>query len=83
MNLAGIFVREVGIFMKPENKGRFYRDGRFATLLDVVNSYNARFNLGLTTQEKKRHRRVLEVTVRKAVKAPGQRLGQFEWEKGI
>ncbi len=52
MNLAGIFVRELGIFMKPENKGRFYHDGRFATLLDVVNSYNDRFNLGLTTQEK-------------------------------
>ncbi len=52
MNLAGLFVRELGIFMKPENKGRFYHDGRFATLLDVVNSYNDRFNLGLTNQEK-------------------------------
>jgi hypothetical protein len=38
--------------MKPANKGRFYHDGRFATLLDVVNSYDARFNLGLTNQEK-------------------------------
>jgi cytochrome c peroxidase len=37
--------------MKPENKGRFYHDGRFQTLLDVVNSYNSRFNLGLTPQE--------------------------------
>ena len=26
--------------MKPENKGRFYHDGRFKTLLDVVNHYN-------------------------------------------
>jgi len=52
MNLAGIYVRELGIFMKQTNKGRFYHDGRFATLLDVVNSYNDRFNLGLTTQEK-------------------------------
>ena len=52
MNLAGIFVRENGLFMKPENKGRFYHDGRFRTLLDTVNSYNDRFNLALTEQEK-------------------------------
>ena len=32
--------------------GGFYHDGRFQTLLDVVNSYDARFNLGLTDQEK-------------------------------
>jgi hypothetical protein len=52
MNLAGVFVRERGLFMKPQNKGRFYHDGRFATLLDVVNSYDTRFNLQLTAQEK-------------------------------
>jgi len=52
MNLAGLFVRERGLFMLPQNKGRFYHDGRFQTLLDVVNSYDARFNLGLTDQEK-------------------------------
>ncbi len=52
MNLGGIFVRENGLFMKPENKGRFYHDGRFATLLDVVNHYNNFFGLGLTAQEK-------------------------------
>lgn len=52
MNLAGLFVRERGLFMFPQNKGRFYHDGRFQTLLDVVNSYNERFNLGLTEQEK-------------------------------
>jgi hypothetical protein len=52
MNLAGIFVRERGLFMFPQNKGRFYHDGRFQTLLDVVNSYDTRFNLGLTDQEK-------------------------------
>lgn len=52
MNLAGIFVRERGLFMNPANKGRFYHDGRFHTLMDVVNSYNQRFNLGLTDQEK-------------------------------
>lgn len=33
-------------------KGGFYHDGRFATLLDVVNHYNAFFVLGLTEQEK-------------------------------
>ena len=52
MNLAGVFVRERGLFMAPQNKGRFYHDGRFKTLLDVVNSYDQRFNLGLSEQEK-------------------------------
>jgi hypothetical protein len=52
MNLAGIFVRERGLFMFPQNKGRFYHDGRFQTLLDTVNSYNDRFSLGLSEQEK-------------------------------
>jgi cytochrome c peroxidase len=52
MNLAGIFVRELGLFMRPENKGGFYHDGRFTTLFDVVSSYNTRFALGLTDQEK-------------------------------
>ena len=33
-------------------KGGFYHDGRFATLLDVVNHYNGHFSLGLTEQEK-------------------------------
>ncbi|WP_437592768.1 hypothetical protein [Sorangium sp. So ce1000] len=53
MNLAALFVRELGIFMKPENKGRFYHDGRFATLLDVVRSYNERFDLGLDSGQKR------------------------------
>jgi len=52
MNLAGVFVRENGLFMRPANKGRYYHDGRFATLLDVVNHYNTRFSLGLTVQER-------------------------------
>jgi hypothetical protein len=52
MNLAGLFVRENGLFMKPENKGRYYHDGRFKTLLDMVNHYNTQFTLGLTEQEK-------------------------------
>ena len=51
MNLAGIFVRENGLFMNPQNKGHFYHDGRFLTLLDTVKSYNARFSLGLSDQE--------------------------------
>lgn len=33
-------------------KGGFYHDGRFATLMDVVNHYNTVFSLGLTTTEK-------------------------------
>jgi hypothetical protein len=40
--LGGLFARA---------KGGFYHDGRFPTLLDVVNSYNTRFNLELTPQE--------------------------------
>jgi len=39
--------------MRPENRGRFYHDGRFRTLLDVVNHYNSFFNLGLTDAEKR------------------------------
>jgi len=52
-NLAALFVRERGLFMRTENKGRFYHDGRFATLLDVVNHYNIFFKLGLTEDEKR------------------------------
>ncbi len=52
MNLGGIFVRELGINMAPADKGRFYHDGRFQTLLDVVNHYNTHFALGLTDGEK-------------------------------
>lgn len=52
VNLAGLFVRERGLFMFPQDKGRFYHDGRFKTLMDVVNSYNERFGLGLNDQEK-------------------------------
>jgi hypothetical protein len=33
-------------------KGGFFHDGRFATLLDVVNHYDGFFKLGLTGQEK-------------------------------
>lgn len=51
MNLAGVFIRENGLFMDPANKGRFYHDGRFQTLENVVRHYNTHFNLGLTDQE--------------------------------
>jgi hypothetical protein len=34
-------------------KGGFYHDGRFATLLDVVNHYDAHMNLALTEANKK------------------------------
>jgi len=33
-------------------RGGFFHDGRFATLLDVVNHYDTCFGLGLTGQEK-------------------------------
>ena len=52
MNLTGLFIRENAVFMNPANQGRYYHDGRFQTLLDVVNHYNTRFSLGLTAQEK-------------------------------
>ena len=52
MNLAAVFIRELGINMKQENKGRFYHDGRFQTLLDVVNHYNSVLSLGLSDAEK-------------------------------
>lgn len=50
-NLSALFVRERGLFMDPANAGRFYHDGRFATLADVVASYDERFELGLTDEE--------------------------------
>ena len=34
-------------------KGGFYHDGRFATLLDVVDHYDRHFNLSLSEQDKK------------------------------
>ncbi len=41
--LAGLWTRE---------KGGFYHDGRFATLMEVVNHYDAFFKLNLTAAEK-------------------------------
>jgi hypothetical protein len=34
------------------SKRGFYHDGRFKTLLDVVNHYDSCFKLGLSTQQK-------------------------------
>ena len=42
--LGGLFAR---------TKGGFYHDGRFATLSDVINHYNAHFTLNLTSSEKR------------------------------
>jgi hypothetical protein len=39
-----------GLFARA--KGGFYHDGRFATLLDVVNHYDVFFKLSLTAQQK-------------------------------
>ncbi len=52
MTLRGLFIRENGVAMDQKNKGRFYHDGRFATLLDVINHYNTFMKLGLTAAEK-------------------------------
>lgn len=41
--LAGLFSHQ---------KGGFYHDGRFATLLDVIDHYNTLFGLGLSEEEK-------------------------------
>ena len=38
--------------MKKSHKGGFYHDGRFATLMDVVNHYDQHFGLRLSAQEK-------------------------------
>jgi hypothetical protein len=39
--------------MVAKAKGGFYHDGRFPTLLAVVNHYDAHFKLGLTDEEKR------------------------------
>jgi hypothetical protein len=41
--LRGLFARAIG---------GFYHDGRFATLLDVVNHYDAHLGTALTATEK-------------------------------
>ena len=39
--------------MIAKQKGGFYHDGRFPTLLDVVNHYDSFFALRLTDDEKR------------------------------
>jgi hypothetical protein len=39
--------------MMAKQRGGFYHDGRFATLLDVVNHYDTFLKLGLTEEEKR------------------------------
>lgn len=39
--------------MVARQKGGYYHDGRFATLLDVISHYERHFNLGLTDEEKR------------------------------
>jgi hypothetical protein len=39
--------------MIARDKGGYYHDGRFATLIDVVNHYDSFFSLGLTEDEKR------------------------------
>jgi cytochrome c peroxidase len=39
--------------MVAKRKGGYYHDGRFATLLDVVNHYERHFSLRLTEEEKR------------------------------
>lgn len=48
----GAYVTQRLAGLWAHQKGGFYHDGRFATLLDVVNHYNAHFNLGLTQMER-------------------------------
>jgi hypothetical protein len=53
-SLSGTIVTnsDQGVFMRPSNRGRYYHDGRFPTLLSVINHYNSRFSLNLTGLEK-------------------------------
>ena len=39
--------------MIAKQKGGFYHDGRFATLLDTINHYDRHFNLRLSDEEKR------------------------------
>jgi hypothetical protein len=48
--LGGLWTHVGQVF--PFKQTGFYHDGRFATLLDVVNHYDTVFNLGLTDGEK-------------------------------
>jgi cytochrome c peroxidase len=49
----GIAKRMVNARLWTHQKGGFFHDGRFATLLDVVNHYDTQFNLNLSEADKK------------------------------
>jgi len=49
---SGMYATQRLAGLWAHQKGGFYHDGRFATLMDVVNHYNAFFNLGLTQPER-------------------------------
>ncbi len=55
--LAGIWTHvnesRLAVGMPPVKQGGFFHDGRFRTLMDVMNHYNRLFRLGLTDQEKR------------------------------
>jgi hypothetical protein len=55
--LAGLWTHANGsrsaIGLRPVRQGGFYHDGRFPTLVDVINHYDRVFQLGLTDQEKR------------------------------
>jgi hypothetical protein len=55
--LAGIWTHvsesRQAIGLQPVKQAGFFHDGRFRTLMDVMNHYNRIFNLGLTDQEKR------------------------------
>ncbi|MFL5431935.1 MAG: hypothetical protein ACJ79M_20150, partial [Myxococcales bacterium] len=47
--LRGVFTKSETFVTNPAAKGRYYHDGRYATLTDVVAHYNTDLGLGLTT----------------------------------
>jgi hypothetical protein len=55
--LAGIWTHtneaRTAVGLQPLKQAGFFHDGRFKTLMDVVNHYNRVFNLGLTDAEKR------------------------------
>jgi hypothetical protein len=55
--LAGLWTHANGarqaVGMAPVKQGGFFHDGRFRTLMDVMNHYDRLFDLGLTDQEKR------------------------------
>jgi hypothetical protein len=54
--LAGLWTHtnesRMAAHLNPVKQGGFFHDGRFGTLLDVLNHYDQVFELGLTDQEK-------------------------------